>query len=230
MACTIQELISQCVFPDLNLIAGQNGIGNVVTAINYKDVFDGAEDFRPGELLFTSGYGLRDEGTLSSLITMLCQCDTRGLVVQTGRYVEHIPQKLIDEADRLGFPLLTLPIRIPFSDIVQTLAPLLSPQGDQTWKTAALKQAHVFLEEVLRSDGHMFSPSPAIRSCGSCSWSREITPARRRRSGMNALPKFCPFCRPTVTFAGGASCREISMCFWWPILPNIPPPSYTACT
>ena len=158
MACTIQELISQCVFPDLNLIAGQNGIGNVVTAINYKDVFDGAEDFRPGELLFTSGYGLRDEGTLSSLITMLCQCDTRGLVVQTGRYVEHIPQKLIDEADRLGFPLLTLPIRIPFSDIVQTLAPLLSPQGDQTWKTAALKQAHVFLEEVLRSDGHMFFP------------------------------------------------------------------------
>ena len=154
MAYTIQQLITQYIFPNLTLVAGQQGVKHEFTAINHGEILDRTDDFHAGELLFTPGYGLQNEEQHLHLIDQLVQRDVRGLVIQLGRYLNHVPPYLCTKANELGFPVLTLSADVTLPMIIQALAPLLSSEETQTWNTVVLKQANEFLERVLKQDAH----------------------------------------------------------------------------
>ena len=61
MVLTVQTLVSQHLLPGLKLLAGQSGSDNKICWVNSMDMLRHPESLQPGELLFTSGYGLSDQ-------------------------------------------------------------------------------------------------------------------------------------------------------------------------
>src|SRR5690625_2996857 len=64
----------------------------------------------PRELLVTTGFAIRETPVvLPSLIGDLDDRHLAGLAIKLGRYLAELPDSVLAEADRRGFPILNLP-------------------------------------------------------------------------------------------------------------------------
>ena len=152
MAFTVQDLISQRVFPNLKLLAGQKGNQNEILWINLMEILDSPKSVQPGELLFTTGYGLQDEASHTELIEWLSKRGVSGIAIQLGYYLDVVPKYILEQADALNFPVLALPKDLTFSEILHTMMQILSPSPQEAWDGGVLKQSYLFLERSI--SGH----------------------------------------------------------------------------
>ncbi len=104
------------------VLAGARGLDNVVSSVNVMEVPDILDWVHPGELLVTTMYPLRDDpAAIAMLVPRLAEKGLAGLAVTVEPYLEpHLPRMSTD-ADRLSFPLIKLPPRVSFIDIIQPL-------------------------------------------------------------------------------------------------------------
>ena len=158
MVLTVQTLVSQHLLPGLKLLAGQSGSDNKICWVNSMDMLRHPESLQPGELLFTSGYGLSDQERSRGLIDQLSRREISGLVILTGSFLEQVPGYLIDQADAVGLPLMIMPDTVSFSDILHILMPLFAPSQQQGWDDAVMKQAYAFLTQIITQDTDTIFP------------------------------------------------------------------------
>jgi purine catabolism regulator len=86
------------------------------------EVPDILEWVHPGELLVTTMYPLHDDrAAIETLIPRLAEKGLAGLAVTVESYIERLPPAMLADADRLDFPLIELPPRVSFIDIIQPL-------------------------------------------------------------------------------------------------------------
>ncbi|MEW5825550.1 MAG: PucR family transcriptional regulator ligand-binding domain-containing protein [Candidatus Bipolaricaulota bacterium] len=127
------------------VVAGAAGLDNVVASVNVMEVPDIVDWVHPGELLVSTLYPLRDDkAAVSRLIPELAKKKLAGLAVTPETYIEELPQSMVRDADRLGFPLIELPPRVSFVDIIQ---PLTSRILDL--QAAELRQSDAILKRFL---------------------------------------------------------------------------------
>ncbi len=101
------------------VIAGRAGVGRRVLRINVMEVPDIHPWVRPGELLLTTGYSVReDPSQLVDLLTGLHEREVAALAVKLGRYLDELPAAVLRKADELGFPVIALPAHVSFDDIL----------------------------------------------------------------------------------------------------------------
>lgn len=104
------------------VIAGDRGLENTVTSVNVMEVPEILEWVRPGELLVTTMYPLRDdEAAIEALVPLLAEKGLAGLAVTPSDYMGEFPSIMIESANELGFPLIELPEKISFIDIIQPI-------------------------------------------------------------------------------------------------------------
>src|SRR5690606_33323266 len=107
---------------------------------------------KPHELLLTTGYPLRN--TPQSLGRLVADLDERGLAalaIKLGRYVDELPPEMVEQADRLGFPLILLPNDVGFDDILnQVLTDILNRQAAVLVRA---EEAHRALVHVVLAGG-----------------------------------------------------------------------------
>lgn len=104
------------------ILAGEEGLDQVVKAVNVMEVPDILPWVRSGDLLVTTMYPLRDNiAQIKSLIPRLSERGLVGLAIKLHRYIDELPASLLDDANRLGFPVLELPDDISFIDIIQPI-------------------------------------------------------------------------------------------------------------
>ncbi len=104
------------------VVAGERGLDNVVQFVNVMEVPDILQWVHPGELLVTTMYPLRDNAAeIEQLIPRLHEKGLAGLAVNPLAYLNAFPQCMIDAANALGFPLIQLPDKVSFIDIIQPL-------------------------------------------------------------------------------------------------------------
>ena len=151
MAVTIEDIISQRVFPNMKMVAGRKGAKNEIIWVNIMEILDMPETVQPGEILFSTGCGLENENAHSNLISTLEGRGVSALVIQTGFYIEKIPQYIIEKADELNFPVLQLPKNFTFSEILHTMIQIISPEHQRNWDSNILRQSYTFLEKSLNS-------------------------------------------------------------------------------
>ena len=90
---------------------------------NVMEVPDIGAWVKPQELLLTTGYPLRDvPGGLASLVTELDAAGVSALGVKLRRYLDELPDDMLREADRLGFPVLLLADDAAFDDLLNAVA------------------------------------------------------------------------------------------------------------
>lgn len=131
------------------VVAGERGLDNVIRSVNVMEVPDIIDWVHPGELLVTTLYPLRDDkAAVDALIPQLAEKGLAGLAVTPDSYIDEVPKCMLDDANRLGFPLIELPPRVSFVDIIQPLTSrVLELQADELQQSDAILRR--FLDLVL---------------------------------------------------------------------------------
>ncbi|GAA3707311.1 PucR family transcriptional regulator [Nonomuraea antimicrobica] len=149
---SVEEVLGVSTLAEARLIAGESGLGRIVQRLNVMEVPDILAWVKPHELLLTTGYPLRN--TPQSLGRLVADLDERGLAalaIKLGRYVDTLPDEMVEQADRLGFPLILLPNDVGFDDILnQVLTDILNRQAAVL---ARAEEAHRALVQVVLAGG-----------------------------------------------------------------------------
>ncbi|MQA86183.1 MAG: PucR family transcriptional regulator [Streptosporangiales bacterium] len=142
---SVGEVLGASSLADARLIAGASGLARIVQRLNVMEVPDILAWVKPHELLLTTGYPLRN--TPQSLGRLVADLDERGLAalaIKLGRYLDDLPPEMIEQADRLGFPLILLPGDVGFDDILnQVLTDILNRQASTLVRAEEIHRALV---------------------------------------------------------------------------------------
>jgi purine catabolism regulator len=142
---SVGEVLGVSTLADARLIGGASGLGRVVQRLNVMEVPDILAWVKPHELLLTTGYPLRNTPqSLSRLVTDLDERGLAALAIKIGRYLDDLPLEMVEQADRLGFPLILLPNDVGFDDILnQVLTDILNRQAAILARTEEVHRALV---------------------------------------------------------------------------------------
>ena len=147
----IQDVLKDKRFSEFSLLAGLSGAGNAISTVTVIDTPDGAKWLSGGEFVITTAYMLKDdEEALLRFTRTLKARKASALGIKQGRYIENIPDSALALSDDLGLPLLLIPQKFPYADIIN---PILSELVNQ--QTNRLIQAnliHTKFTELAVSD------------------------------------------------------------------------------
>ncbi|MHB1738515.1 MAG: PucR family transcriptional regulator [Actinomycetes bacterium] len=157
----VQQVLEIPVLAGSRVLAGSSGLDRVVTRLNVMEVPDILPWVKPDELLLTTGYPLRH--SRHALADLVGDLDVRGvsaLAVKLGRYLEELPATMLARADRLGFPVVTLPAGVAFDDILnQVLADVLDRQASVL---ARSEEVHQVLVQIVLGGGGLAEVTSAL--------------------------------------------------------------------
>jgi purine catabolism regulator len=121
---TVRQLLDTPSLAGTTVLAGHAGLDRVVRGVNVMEVPDILSWVKPHELLLTTAFPLTQSAAaarpelLLELITALDAQPLAALAVKLGRYLDAMPQQVLDRADELGFPILRLPDQIAFDEVL----------------------------------------------------------------------------------------------------------------
>ena len=122
------------------VVAGAAGLDRLVSQVNVMEVPDILPWVKPGQLLLTTAYPLRDErAALSALVPGLAERGLAGFAIKPARYIEAIPPVMVEAAERLAFPLIELPPEASFDEVINAvLGSILNIQAVRLERSAAI--------------------------------------------------------------------------------------------
>lgn len=184
-ALTLREVLAldpvRATEPEL--LAGETALDRPVRWVHSSEVYEGANFLDGGELLLTNGFGLTDpdEEVRRRYVRELAARGAAGLAVEVGRSLPAMPAEVIEEARRLGLPLLAMHRVVPFVRITEAAnraivarglsgRSVVRPWGDDHTAAlladladrAALNQPEVEARSALAG----FHPGPGARLIG----------------------------------------------------------------
>jgi purine catabolism regulator len=150
---TLSELLDDEVLAGAELVAGRSGLDRPISAVNVMTVPDIDRWVRKDEFLLATGFPLpRDEADQGRLLTDLHRLGLAGIGIKLDRYLPELGQAMIDAAERLGMPLVVIPERIRFDDILtRAFAIIVNRQASALAKAQEIH--HSFLAITLSGGG-----------------------------------------------------------------------------
>jgi len=136
------------------VVAGQDGLDNVIRHVSVIEVPDAVRWFQGYELMITAGYSYRhSEHALVQLVEDLVCADAAALAIcYSERYLGSIPECVAARANELKFPLLELPLDVKYIEIITPVMGAVINRQAQYLDSAL--RAHIELEHmVLKSAG-----------------------------------------------------------------------------
>ena len=123
MALTVAQALDLPVFASACLVAGEAGLNNRINWVHVVDMANPRYQWeRQGVLLLTTGFGLQNQPEQQqSLVTTLSQLGFVGLVLSTGHFFAATPALMIQEADRLGLPIIETPPELLFISMTEAI-------------------------------------------------------------------------------------------------------------
>jgi purine catabolism regulator len=98
----------------LELAAGQSAAATPVRWVHITELPDPTPWLSGGELLLTTGLQVKGDGELRAFVRRLDKHGLAGLGFGVGFEHSELPEALLDEATKLGFPLFEVPYDVPF--------------------------------------------------------------------------------------------------------------------
>ena len=117
MGITVRELLSVEYFRDFKVIAGRKGLNREIQGVTVADAPDGYRWKSEKELCFSSGFVFSNN---PDFINGIFQGESQlsALVIKRGRYLEEIPEYIIQLSDENEVPLITMPYGIPWMEAI----------------------------------------------------------------------------------------------------------------
>lgn len=117
MGITVRDLLNVEYFRNFRVIAGQSGLNREIQGVTVADAPDGYRWKTEKEICFTSGYVFANN---PDFITGIFQGDTQmsALVIKRGRYLEDVPEYIVQLCNEKEVPLITMPYGIPWMEVI----------------------------------------------------------------------------------------------------------------
>ncbi len=130
MGYTIEDML---VFSkdqyQMELIGGKNGWSNSISWLLMLEDVNVTKHFAGKELAVTTGIGFSTTEKLQKLVQALLDSHAAGLIVNTGGYIDEVPQEIIDLCDEHDFPLLTVPWEVVLAEMIKDITARVFFQG-----------------------------------------------------------------------------------------------------
>lgn len=121
MAVALIDLLNKKLIDGLTPQAGHSGLDSSFNWVNIMEILDAPDNVKADELLITTGYGLDDFEKYKNLIPRLKSRGVAGMLIQTGYYIDTIPEYILEYGNTYSFPILELPAKYTFSEILHIL-------------------------------------------------------------------------------------------------------------
>lgn len=120
MSITIKHLLKQITHNEMTCVAGEKGLDARIENVTVIDSPEILNWLRGGELVVSTGYvSYNNTGILNGLIAGLKEKGAVGLGIKVNRYYRNVPKILIEEGNRLGFPVFAISYEMRMSDIMK---------------------------------------------------------------------------------------------------------------
>lgn len=122
MGIALYQLLALDFFKDFHVVAGKNGLSKEVQGIAVMDSPDAFRWAKGKELSMTSGYALSkephclDDGFKNGIMQR-----TAGLMIKRARYMDEIPEHVIELFEKHDVPLISMPFEIAFMDVINQI-------------------------------------------------------------------------------------------------------------
>ncbi len=123
MPLTLSQALKELpVLAKAKVVAGSGGLDRVVRWTHIIDHPDILPYVHEGYLLLTTAFALTiNPASQVNLIPRLDEKKLAGLMVNVGPYMDDIPASMIADAERLNFPIITLPWEVNFTDVTHAI-------------------------------------------------------------------------------------------------------------
>ena len=150
---TIGSFLHEEELAGMTLKAGGSNTGAEICNVNIIDNPDSYDWLSSGDLLLTTGYIFKDDEAMQrQLVRELSELNCVGLAIKTRRYLPCIPDAMLEEAERLNFPLIEIPVQYPLSKICKVVFERLSSSGEEK-ANRFVALYHSMTESMLEPDG-----------------------------------------------------------------------------
>ncbi|MDI6825099.1 MAG: PucR family transcriptional regulator ligand-binding domain-containing protein [Bacillota bacterium] len=122
MYITVREALQIGPLREASVIAGARGLDRQIRSVTVMDTPEIELWVRGGELLLTNAYVVKDEQ--ARLISTLERVHARGVAavgIKVRDFLENVVPQLIRVCERLDLPLLQVPVRYPWVEIINSL-------------------------------------------------------------------------------------------------------------
>lgn len=134
MPLTVADALAIYPFSQSRVVAGHKGLTRTVTAVNVMDAPDIVDWVKPGELLLTTAYAIRDRLDQGpAIISGLAAKGCAGFAIKLGRFLDTVPAAMTELADQEGFPVIALPFHHNLADHMNALFPWLLDAQAPEW-------------------------------------------------------------------------------------------------
>jgi PucR family transcriptional regulator, purine catabolism regulatory protein len=118
----VSTVLSLAPLQQARVVAGHEGLDRIVRSVNVMEVPDILDWVKPDELLLTTAYPLReDPAALAQLVPRLVAHGLAAMAIKPTRYIRSIPAAMVEDANRLGFPIIELPPPASFNEIISAV-------------------------------------------------------------------------------------------------------------
>jgi PucR family transcriptional regulator, purine catabolism regulatory protein len=149
---TVQDIAAM---PELRVAvtAGAGGLANEVTWLHVSELADPTPFLEGGEFLLTTGLGVGELATTQrAYVRRLAKHGLAGLGFGVGFGFAEVPDAAADEAEKLSFPILSVPYEVPFVAITKAaFRHLANEQLEQLTRALAVNER--LAEAVLEGRG-----------------------------------------------------------------------------
>jgi len=106
----------------MQLIAGGGGWSNSISWLLMLEDLTIIQNFIGKELAVTTGLGFQTEESMEKLVHALSDAGASGLIINTGKYINEIPESVIRYCNENDLPLLTVPWEVLLVDLIKDLS------------------------------------------------------------------------------------------------------------
>ena len=144
---TIRDLLNIGDLQDITLITDDQGMDNVITHAITMDNPEMVHWMKRGEILLTTGYNfIEDDFMQKQLVMELANTGCSGLGLKIKRYFKKTPKVIIDEAKKVGLPVIEIPYYYTLSDMARIINEQIFSERMDTYKKQEL-----FLDMIMET-------------------------------------------------------------------------------
>jgi purine catabolism regulator len=127
---------------------------NEITSVNVMEVPDIVDWVRPGELLLTTAYSISDNlEEFNTLLPKFSQKGVCGLGIKTKRYINELPESVIQTANQLDFPIIRIPPDVSYGDLMKEVFSYII--GEQTLLLEKINEFNNQIRDIMLRRGDM---------------------------------------------------------------------------
>lgn len=122
MGIAIQELLSQDYFKEFYVLAGAKGLHREIQGITVMEAPDAFHWTKGKELVLSSGYVIAKEpDCIEKAFREGSVQKSAGMMIKRERYLEKIPEEILELFDQYEVPLISMPFSAPWMEVMSQI-------------------------------------------------------------------------------------------------------------